>query len=214
MYVPKHFVLDDPEKIAEVLRSYNFALLLSALEGQAPVGTHLPFLFDAARGVKGTLIGHMARANPHARDIARLAEAGGEVLAIFSGPHAYISPSWFGPGDAVPTWNYVAIHVTGAPRMIDDPVAARAVVSEMAAVHESGRVNAYSVDDQDEKYIARMLRGIAVFEIPIARLEAKAKLSQNKGADNRQSMIDGLRAGGNPGDAALAKWMDALADVD
>ncbi len=212
MYVPKPFALDDPEKIAEVLRSYNFALLISALNGQAPVGTHLPFLFDPARGEKGTLIAHMARANPHWRDLAKLAETGGEALVTFSGPHAYVSPSWYGPGDAVPTWNYVAVHGYGIPRLIEDPAAVRAILTELVAVHENGRAVPWSLEGRDEAFLTRMQRGIVAFEIPVARFEAKAKLSQNKDAEVRRSVADALR--GEDGGAALAEWMEDLAAKD
>jgi len=90
MYIPKEFNLDDPERIAMVIEQFNFGLLISALPGQVPVATHLPFLYDAARGPKGTLIAHMARANPHWKDFTALAEAGAEALIVFSGPHGYI----------------------------------------------------------------------------------------------------------------------------
>ncbi len=207
MYVPEIFKLDDPHRIAAVLRRFNFALLVSALEGRAPVATHLPFIFDAARGDKGTLIAHMARANPHWRDLAKLAETGGEALTIFSGPHAYISPSWYGPGDAVPTWNYVAVHATGVPRLVEDPAAVRAILTELVAVHEAGRAAPWSLEGQGEAFLARMQRGIVAFEIPVARLEAKAKLSQNKDAGVRRSVAAALR---EDGEADLAEWMDSV----
>ncbi len=207
MYVPEIFALDDPEKTAEVLRRFDFALLVSALEGQAPVATHLPFVFDAGRGAKGTLRAHMARANPHWRDLAKLAEAGGEALAIFSGPHAYISPSWYGPGDAVPTWNYVAVHATGIPRLIEDAGEVRALLTRMVALHEADRTAPWLLDGQGEAFLARMQRGIVAFEIPIAGLEAKAKLSQNKDPGDRRSVAAALR---DNGEADLAEWMEDL----
>jgi transcriptional regulator len=211
MYVPKHFALDDPGRIAEVLRRFDFALLVSAVEGRAPVATHLPFVFDGGRGAKGTLSAHMARANPHWRDLAKLAEAGGEALVTFSGPHAYISPSWYGPGDAVPTWNYVAVHATGVPRLIEDPAAVRALLTELIAIHEVDRAVPWSLADQDKAFLARMQRSIVAFEIPVARLEAKAKLSQNKEPSVRRSVAAALR---EDGETDLAEWMEDMALKD
>jgi transcriptional regulator len=207
MYVPKHFALDDPERIAEVLRRFDFALLISAVEGRAPVATHLPFVFDPARGAKGTLRAHMARANPHWRDLVKLAESGGEALVAFSGPHGYVSPSWYGPGDAVPTWSYVAAHAYGVPCLIEDPAVVRALLAQMVAVQEAGRAVPWSLADQDEAFLARMQRGIVAFEIPVARLEAKAKLSQNKDTGVRRSVAAALREGG---ETDLAQWMEDL----
>ena len=189
------------------MRRFDFALLVSTLEGQAPVATHLPFVFDGAREAKGTLSAHMARANPHWRDLVELAEMGREALVIFSGPHAYISPSWYGPGDAVPTWNYVAVHAYGVPRVIEDPAAVRAILTETVAVQEGGRAVPWSLAAQDEAFLARMQRGIVAFEIPVARLEAKAKLSQNKDTGVRRSVAATLREGG---ETDLAQWMEDL----
>ena len=98
MYVPDIFALEDPERVTAVMRRFNFALLVTAAPGGAPTATHLPFMYDAERGPRGTLIAHMARANPHWREFAGLAEAGGEALVVFWGPHGYITPSWYGPG--------------------------------------------------------------------------------------------------------------------
>ena len=109
MYIPKSFQVTDPEVLAAFIRAHSFATLVSAVDG-TPFATHLPLLLD-----QGTLLGHVARANPHwqAFDGQR------EALAIFHGPHAYISPTWYATGPAVPTWNYAAVHVYGAPRLIE-----------------------------------------------------------------------------------------------
>ena len=216
MYVPDIFALDDPQRIAEVIARFNFALLVTALPGQAsgqasgraPTATHLPFLYDAERGPHGTLIAHMAKANPHWRDFAGLAEAGGEALVVFWGPHAYVSPSWYGPGDAVPTWNYIAVHAYGTPRPIVDAAEVRAMLERLVATHEAGAAAPWSMASNDETYTARMQRGIAAFEIPIARIEAKAKLSQNKTPEVRGRVVTALRAAGDAEAAVLADWMD------
>lgn len=182
MYVPEAFRLDDPRRIVEVMRAHDFALLVSAAEG-VPQATHLPFLYDPKRGPQGTLLAHMARPNPQWRDFEKLAEEGQEALVIFQGPHAYISPSWYGEGPPnVPTWNYVAVHAYGLPRVIDDAAEVRALLERLVTTQEAGLDPAWSTAGLTEKYLAGMQRGLVAFEIPVSRLEAKAKLSQNKPA--------------------------------
>lgn len=211
MYVPEPFALDDPARVAEVIRGFSFALLVSARDGQAPVATHLPILHDPEAGTNGTLLGHVARANPHWRDLEALGAAGGEVMVVFAGPQAYVSPSWYAPGPAVPTWNYVAVHAYGVPRLIDDPVRGRALLDRLVATYEAGSPAPWSTATQDEKYLDRMRRGIVAFEIPIARIESKAKLSQNRDVGDRRRVVQALRAAGDEGADALAEWMEAVA---
>jgi transcriptional regulator len=123
----------------------------------------------------------MARPNPQWRDFERLAEAGQEALVIFQGPHSYISPAWYGEGPPnVPTWNYVAVHAYGIPRTLDDPAAVRALLERLVATQEAGQTPPWSTAGLTEKFIDGMQRGLVAFEIPVTRLEAKAKLSQNK----------------------------------
>ena len=210
MYVPEMFALEDPQRVAEVMTRFNFALFVTALPGRAPTATHLPFMYDAERGPHGTLVAHMAKANPHWRDFAALAEAGQEALVVFWGPHGYVSPSWYGPGDAVPTWNYIAVHAYGAPRLIEDATEVRAMLERLVAIHEAGSAAPWSMARNDEKYTARMQRGIAAFEIPVTRLEAKAKLSQNKTPGIRGRVVASLRAASDAESQVLAEWMEAL----
>ena len=208
MYVPDDFALTDPARIREVMRDHDFALLVSVAENSVQA-THLPFLYDPEAGPNGALLAHMARANPHWRDLARLAEQGGEALIVFQGPHAYVSPTWYGPGPAVPTWNYVAVHAYGAPRLIEEPARVRALLERLGAIQEAGQPTPWSLDGQDQAYIARMLRGIVAFEIRVTRFEAKAKLNQNKRPDERRGAIAGLRASGGALAEAIAPPMDA-----
>lgn len=211
MYVPDAFALDDPQRIAEVIRAHGFAVLVTALDGAPPQVTHLPFLYEPARGPKGTLLAHMARANGQWRDLARLAGAGGEALVVFQGPHAYVSPRWYASGPAVPTWNYVAVHAYGTPRLIDDPARVRALLERLVATHEAGATAPWSLKDQDAGYLARMMRAIVAFEVAVTRLEAKAKLSQNRPREDRRRVVVSLSAGGDPLAAEVAAWMRALA---
>jgi transcriptional regulator len=206
MYIPAPFEVSDQGFAQQVMGEHSFALLVTAVEG-APVATHLPFLFDAELGPKGTLLGHMARANPQWKDFAKLEAEGREALIIFQGPHGYISPSWYAGGPAVPTWNYLAVHAYGLPRIIDDAARTKAQQERLVETHEASFEAPWSMAGQPETYIARMLRGIVAFEIPISRLEAKAKLNQNKTAADRHGVIASLEASGRRGDLELAAAM-------
>jgi transcriptional regulator len=209
MYVPNVFALNDAEAIAEAMRRYDFALLVTAAGG-APQASHLPVLHDPARGDKGTLLAHMARANPQWKDFAKLADGGGEALVVFQGPHAYVSPNWYGPGAAVPTWNYISIHAYGPPQIIDDPARVRALLDRLVRVQERGSQTPWSMESQDDDYLERMMRGIVAFEIPVRRLEAKAKLSQNKELEDRRAVVAALSGRGDPLAAEVAEAMRAL----
>ena len=211
MYVPEVFAVPDPAEARRIMREHCFALLVTAAEG-APVATHLPFLFDPERGPNGTLLCHMARANPQWKDFAKLEAEGSEALVIFQDPHGYISPNWYGPGPAVPTWNYLAVHAYGSPRIIDDAAKIKPHQERLVAAHEAGFAAPWSMAGQDDAYIGRMLRGIVAFEMPITRLEAKAKISQNRNEADRQGVIAGLEAGGRPADLELAAAMRRAAE--
>ena len=207
MYVPEVFAMAHEAYAHEVIDGYGFALLVTAADG-APQASHLPFLLEPEHGPKGTLIAHMARANPQWRDLERLSAGGGEALVIFQGPHAYVSPNWYVGEQAVPTWNYLAVHAYGVPRLIKDSVRVRAVIECLLDRHEGGHAAPWRIDSQKGSYVAAMLRGIVAFEVPIARLEAKAKLSQNKGPQDRAGVVPGLRETGDPQAAALADIME------
>lgn len=215
MYNPDHFALTDPAKIAAVIAQYNFGLLVTTKrndggEGSTPTATHLPFLFDAAHGPQGTLIAHMARANPQWRCFDLMAANGQEALTVFQGPHAYISPTMYGPGPAVPTWNYVAIHAYGVPRIIEDAGAVRAEMVRLVAAQEAAQPEPWRLESLDEKFAAAQLRGIVAFEIPITRCEAKAKLNQNRTPEQRRGVIEALASGGDPLGQIVADWMRDL----
>ncbi len=207
MYVPEVFALADEAYARKVIDSHGFALLVTALDGP-PQASHLPFLLAPDHGPKGTLVAHMARTNPQWRDLERLSAEDGEALVIFQGPHAYVSPTWYAGDQVVPTWNYLVVHAYGVPRLIEDSVRVRAVIERLVARHEAGSAAPWRIDSQEEKYVAAMLRGIVAFEIPIARLEAKAKLNQNKAPQDREGVVAGLRESGDPHGAALAEIME------
>lgn len=205
MYVPSHFAETDVAALHRIMRAHGFATLVSVVDG-APFATHLPFLVDPGPAPYGTLRAHMARANPHWRGFA----AGGEVLVVFQGPHAYVSPSWYATRDkVVPTWNYVAVHAYGVPKVIADPAALRTLVERLLAVHESGMDRPWKLDGQPAGFVAAMLKAVVGFEIPVSRLEGKAKLSQNRPPADRAGAIAGLKASADPLAQALAEAMAA-----
>jgi transcriptional regulator len=129
------------------------------------------------------------------------------VLVVFSGAHAYVSPSWYGQHPSVPTWNYVAVHAYGVPRVIEDPGRVRALLDRLVRTFEDGRPAPWRMDGLPDDYVSGMMRGIVAFEIPIDRLEGKAKLSQNRPASDRARVRAALSAEDDPLARALAELM-------
>ena len=194
MYIPKAFREDDISTIHALMREYSFATLITQHEG-VPFATHLPFMLDAQRGPNGTLLAHMARANPQWHDFA----SGQEELVIFQGPHAYISPSWYEVELSVPTWNYAVVHAYGIPRLIEDGEELYQLLKTLIETHEAQFEKPWPFQLPDD-YLQKMMRGIVGFEIEITRLEGKFKLSQNRTEAEREKVI-----------AALQKSTDTLA---
>lgn len=205
MYLPKAFALEDPAALARLLRAEPFALLITADAESGIQASHLPLRvdFDPA-GRPARVFGHLARANPQAEAVARAATAGTEVLAVFSGPHAYVSPSSYQPGPAVPTWNYLAAELRGRPRRIEEPEAVLAELRRLVGDYEDGRPAPWSLAEQDPAFLAKQLRGILAFELLDLEVAAKAKLSQNRSAEDRAGVLQALRAEA----PALAAWME------
>jgi transcriptional regulator len=199
MYVPKAFREDDVARLHGFIRAWSFALLVTDVDG-VPSATHLPFVLDADGTAHGRLIGHVARANPHwqAFDGTR------QALAVFGGPHAYVSPTWYATSPAVPTWNYAAIHAYGRPRVLEGAEATRDAVERLVRQHDA----AWHLGDQPAEFVTGMLRGIVAFELPIDRLEGKLKLSQNRPAADRPGILRALRAGGEA-ERAVADLMES-----
>lgn len=178
MYTPPAFAETDRETLHALMRENSFAVLMSTT-ADGPIVTHLPLVLEAegaGEAGNGVLWGHMARANPHWRAMAERSGA----LAVFSGPHAYISPSWYETQPSVPTWNYVAVHAHGRVEIIEDPPALDRLVGKMTEIYEAGNAAPWRFDDQPEDFRRRQLKGIVGFRLPIDRLEGKLKLSQNR----------------------------------
>lgn len=201
MYLPPHFREDRRDVQHALVRARPLGTLVTA--GPAGlVANHVPFLLYADEGPHGTLRAHLARANPQ---LAELAQAN-ECLAIFHGDEDYISPGWYATkretGKVVPTWNFMTVHAWGAPRVIDDAAWLRRQVEDLTNVHEARQPAPWQVDDAPADYLATMLKGIVGVEIPIARIEGKWKMSQNRSEADRAGIRAGLRAQGKDDFAA------------
>lgn len=202
VYLPKHFVEDRPEALARLIGQHGFATLVTN-GPDGLVASHVPLLYDRDRGPHGALTGHLARANPQVRDLA----AGCEALAIFHGPHAYVSPRWYATHPSVPTWNYVTVHAYGSPRLIEGPVELAQLVATLSETYEAGQEAPWRYADLPDSYARAMLRAIVGFEIAVRKLEGKFKLSQNRDATDRANVIAALRREGGPDGAAVAALM-------
>lgn len=206
VYLPPHFAESRPAVLLDHIERHDFALLVS--QGRAgPIASHIPFLAERA-GERLTLLGHLARPNPH---VAALAEAG-EALAIFAGPHAYVSPRWYGAGPSVPTWNYADVHAYGAARLVTDTGWLRDLLHRLAERHESRTADAqnpqpWRMADQPDAFLDNMLAGIVGVEIAVSRLEGKFKLSQNRPPADRARIADALERRGDAEAAGLARLM-------
>ena len=202
MYVPAHFSVDDDETTA-LLSGHGAADLITAT-AQGLLATYLPFVYEPAAGEHGALLGHVARNNDQWR-IPVL----GEALVIVRGPDAYVSPSWYAAkaehGRVVPTWNYVTAHVYGRLIVHDDPGWVDELVRRLTVKHEAASARPWTVDDAPSAFVAGQLRAIVGLELLIGRVEAKAKLSQNRSAADIDGVIEGLRTRGDDESAAAVR---------
>ncbi|KRF29329.1 FMN-binding negative transcriptional regulator [Paenibacillus sp. Soil787] len=182
MYIPSHFEIDDDLITYDIIEKNGFATLISQHQG-GPFATHLPLSLDKSREY---LFGHFARPNPQWKEIEKQ-----EVLAIFHGPHCYISPSWYETQTTVPTWNYVAVHVYGQVELVDDEqIVMNSLADLVLKYEESG--SSYQLDQVDANYLAGLSKGIQGFRIKITRIEGKVKLSQNNPTERQKLVIQQL----------------------
>jgi transcriptional regulator len=197
MYEPPLHKKESLEAQHALIRSQPLGVLVSkgpdGLEANA-----IPFLIDASASKLGTLRAHMARANPQWRSLG----AADEALVVFQGPDRYISPNWYASkrdtGKVVPTWNYVMVQARGRPRVIEDPEWLRAQIEELTRTHEGRRPAPWAVSDAPADFVAMQVKAIVGVEIEIARIAGKWKASQNRPAADREGVIEGLTAEGEP----------------
>lgn len=201
MYTPPAFREDDSAALAAIMREAGLATLVTATE-EGLVATPLPFILDENEGAFGTLYGHVAKANRQ----WQLAPAG-EALAIFAGPDAYVTPSWYASkrehGKVVPTWNYVAVHAHGPIAFFEDAERLREIVTRLTLRHESARAEPWAVTDAPDRFIDAQLRGIVGLRLPITRLFGKRKMSQNRPEADRAGVVEGLAASERQADRAV-----------
>ena len=204
MYIPAAFAESVKVKLYAFIRRYGFAVLASQGEGGL-IASHLPLLLDAEAGPHGRLLGHMTRANPQYRNLR------GEVMAVFSGPHAYVSPSWYEEGDTVPTWNYVAVHAYGTFHVVEERDGLLDILQRSVLTYESTRPEPWAFDES-APYVEKLLGLIVGFRIEITRLEGKWKLSQNHSEARRRKVVRAMEGRPDDDSQAIAALMrDGLA---
>jgi transcriptional regulator len=187
MYIPKSFEVTDEATLYDFVAAHGFATLVSNGDGDL-FATHLP-LISRCVDSRQVLLGHVARANPHGRYLAGNAR----VLAIFTGPHSYISPNWYVTEPAVPTWNYSAVHVYGTARVFDDPESLTRLLDQLIATYETPLPNPWS-GDLPAEFKAKLLKAIVGIEIEVERIEGKFKFSQNRSLADQRSMLANLES--------------------
>jgi transcriptional regulator len=208
VYIPDAFAIAERAAIRRLIDEYPFVTLITPA-GPEPYVTHIPLLTSDDGTVDGALIGHFARANPHWQQVG-----GVESTAIFHGPHAYVSPSWYEqPAQAVPTWNFTAVHVHGVLEIFDDPAETRGILDALIERFEGHRPAPWKLALPDRQRDA-MIGAIVAFKMPIRRIEAKFKLSQNRSRNDRVRVIAALDAEGYSEATQTAAWMRAYADAD
>lgn len=197
MYIPKHFEIKDQDVIENFIEKYSFATLFSQHNGE-PCATHLPLILKKD---EQALYGHFARPNEQWKDADNQ-----QVLVVFQGPHCYISPSWYETTKAVPTWNYLSIHLYGKMEMIEDGKIIFDSLNDMVKKYESTD-SPYNLNNVESSYIVGMSKGIVAFRIKITKIEAKAKLSQNHPVERQELIINQLESTSNQDNIQVAALM-------
>jgi transcriptional regulator len=213
MYVPKHFEESDVSVLHALIKSHPLGAWVTQGDGELIV-THIPFLLDPLRGERGTLIGHVARANPVWQSFSKNVNS----VVIFQGPQAYITPSWYpskhAHGKAVPTWNYAVVHAHGLPRAIEDREWLLRHVNQLTDVQESEQALPWKVSDAPPDYIDKMLRSIVGIEVPITTLFGKWKVSQNRPTPDKLGTVAGLLAREDAESKAIAALVNQHVTLD
>ncbi len=213
MYQPPHFREERIEVQHGLIRSHPLGLMITAGPGGLQAN-HVPFLVYSDASERGTLRAHVARANPHWRELAAV----DECLVVFQGPQQYVTPSWYPTkqesGKVVPTWNYVVVHAWGRPRVIEDAGWLRRQIEDLTDLNEGRFPEPWKVSDAPEPYLASQIKGIVGIEIPIDRIEGKWKVSQNRPQVDRAGVVSGLRNGGEAAEAMAALVAERIKPVN
>lgn len=204
-YLPSHFKETDPATLYALVRDYPLATWVVPTQGELWVN-HIPFLLDETRGEHGTLVGHVARANPVWQALQAEPVSG---VAVFSGPQAYVSPNWYpskqAHGKEVPTYNFVAVHAHGVAQVVHETERLLDIVTRLTQRHEAGQASPWSVNDAPADYLSKMLGAIVGIEIPVQRWVGKWKASQNKQTPEQRGVVAGLTAHGGESEARMAQ---------
>jgi len=203
LFVPEQYRQGDPRALLEAMRANAFATIISADAHGAPSATWIPFVIEGTPE-RPVIFGHMARANGQWRSWTVQTP----LLALFQGPHHYISPSWYEPAPHVPTWNYLAVQVRGRPRLLEDGAEVEAMLDRLVKQFESERPTPWELDAQPADYRARQAAAIVGFELIIEKISGSWKLSQRASAGDRAGAIAGLRSEGGDQALAIAALMD------
>lgn len=196
--------MTDPEVLREFIHKYSFAILVTT-DGQSdhpPLATHLPMLLTVESDGTMFLTGHVARANPQWK-----VASGRPALAVFHGPHAYISPSWYGDKNVVPTWNYLAVHISGRLEIQQEPEQLEELVRNAVTLYESRSAKPWSADSTDAGYLRQLTNAIVGLRMTVDRMEGCWKLNQHHPDERRQGTIEGLLQRGTPDDLEIARLM-------
>lgn len=197
MYIPKNLSMPSAHEAQEFIEAYNFGVLVSG----SLTGTHLPFVLARDEGELGTLYGHFAKANVHWKELD-----GAQAVVIFSGPHAYISPTWYASGPAVPTWNYAAVHAYGRATLLDDGET-RDAVRALVRRHEPALLESCEV--LTPEYESKLLAAVVGFRVELHELQGKWKLGQQRKAEDQRGVFGALSESSNMESQALAQYMAA-----
>jgi transcriptional regulator len=215
MYIPKHFAFPDDalSELHDLLEEQAFGILVAPGDGSSDCerglqAVHMPFVLDRAIGRCGTLAGHVARANPVWRTFAPERN----VLVICPGPHCYVSPDWYASAGLVPTWNYLAVHCYGTPRILEDQEAVVAHLARLSAMAEERLLpkRPWTPQRIEKTMLSALIRSIVAFEIEITRIEGKRKLNQNRSAADRAGVIHALEGSSRGDDLSIAEAMREL----
>lgn len=204
MYMPRHFTSEDVAIANEVMDQNAFAIFLT--HGDDFQISHIPIIRMDDGSEYGKLIGHVAKPNPQGNHF----DGNLTATAIFSGPHAYVSPSWYTSPEMVPTWNYAAIHTHGKPTAVEDLSAVRLIMDELVSRFESDETGNWSTAELSEKRMLGQMKGIIAFEMPIERLEIKFKMSQNRSESDANGVIAALSKSPCETDRATAHMMATI----
>jgi len=191
MYVPRHYAVTDRQQLHDFIKGNGFGIMFSG-NGPEPVASHLPFILDESAGEQGTLLSHMAGANRQWRHAD-----GQQVLTVFQGPHTYVSPTWYQDPETVPTWNYVAVHVYGILKVVQDQERIQNILARITDYYEASLPQPWQAEFTSE-YAQQMVKRIVAFEIEIDKMQGKWKLNQNHPEERRRRVVDVLKT--MPGD--------------